>query len=346
MPGPRVRFGLIYTHLDGRESSGAAGGAAGYEAHWHQQLEHMAWAEQVGFESIWLTERHFSSYAPSPLVLAAAIAARTSTVRIATNLMVAPLYHPLRLAEESAMVSVLSGGRFDLGIGQGHRAIDFDAFGVTIRNRPSMLEESVQILRQAWTGESFSFHGVRFQIPEAAVTPVPGSPPRVLIGATSEAGIKRAARIGDGYLTPFNAYIKKYLNALQAVDPSIRRPVFAAQQAVVAEDPQREWARVGPFAMRHVNMNLPRDKQFTNPDDVLAAKSMLLWDASTAVQQVCRLVETYPAIEDVHFTAISGPGERVQDSYPRLEFLARTVIPQIREGMATASRRSADRVVS
>ena len=115
--------------------------------------------------------------------------------------MLAPLYHPIRLAEEAAMVSVLSGGRYDLGIGMGYNDTEYEAFGVNMRNRPSLMEEAVEIARRAWSGQPFAFQGKRFQLPEVAVTPVPADPPRIVIGGLAKPAIKRAALIADGFVS-------------------------------------------------------------------------------------------------------------------------------------------------
>jgi alkanesulfonate monooxygenase SsuD/methylene tetrahydromethanopterin reductase-like flavin-dependent oxidoreductase (luciferase family) len=338
----RVRFGLIYTHLAPPADAIGDGGPGATEAHWAELLEHISWAEQLGFESVWLSERHFSNYPPSPLILAAAIAARTSTMRIGTNLVVAPLHHPLRLAEDAAMVATLSQGRFDLGIGQGHRAIDFEAFGVNIRHRPSLLEETASILRLAWRGEPFSFTGRRYQIEvPVAVRPLATSAPRVLIGATSEPGMARAARIADGFLSAFNGNIRQFTEIAGQLGQGEAMSIFAAQQAIIAADPQREWAAVGQAAMNHVNQNLPPEHRLTDPDQAVARKMVAVWEGAEAVERIVRLIQRHPTIEDVHFLAVAGPGESLDHTRPRLEYLAEVVIPQVRSQLASSAAATA-----
>ncbi|MCZ4519464.1 LLM class flavin-dependent oxidoreductase [Rhodococcus ruber] len=324
-----VRFGLIYTHL--YDDTHEASPQNSYERSWSGLLEHVVWAESVGFESVWLAERHSSTYPPSPLIVASALAARTRSVRIGTNLMVAPLHHPLRLAEDAASVSVLSDGRFDLGLGQGHKKSDFESFGVEMRFRPSLLEETVTILRRAWSGHAFGFEGKRYRIPEGTVVqPVPAAPPRILVGATSEAGMARAARISDGFLSAFNGHIRQFVDLASQAGAGADLPIFAAQQAIIADDPEREWSRVGPHAMDHANRNLPGDQQMTKSEEVLNKKMIALWDADKAVESIVRLIQRHPTIEDVHFLARGGPGESWSDTYERLEFLSSSVLPRVR----------------
>src|SRR3546814_629838 len=121
-----------------------------FETFYREVLDQIVQAEQAGLESVWLTEHHFceDGYTPSPLVLLAAIAERTSTMHLGTNLIVSPLHDPIRLAEDAATLSLLSGGRFDLGIGLGYWQREFEAFGRNLKNRPSLLEEGIEVIRR------------------------------------------------------------------------------------------------------------------------------------------------------------------------------------------------------
>ena len=150
-----------------------------------------------GIDSVWLTEHHFcdDGYTPSPLVIGGAIAARTSRMRIGTNLMLLPLHDPIRLAEDAATLSLLTGGRFDLGVGMGYR--QRRVRGVRPRassNRPSLLEEGVEIIRRAWSGGRWSFYGQALLLPGDVPVDAgrPSSPPQLLIGAMAEPAIERA----------------------------------------------------------------------------------------------------------------------------------------------------------
>ena len=112
-------------------------------------------AESLGFDSIWLTEHHFTDdgYLPALMPAAAAIAARTTRVTIGTYVLLAPFYHPLKLAEDAAFVDVLSHGRLRLGIGLGYRAEEFEGFGVPRKERLGRTLETIEIMKRAWTGE-------------------------------------------------------------------------------------------------------------------------------------------------------------------------------------------------
>src|SRR5688572_21771745 len=143
----QVTFGLAYDFRNPEQWKKP------YESLYRETLDQIAWAENLGFRSVWLTEHHFcdDGYTPSPLVVAAGIGARTQHMRIGTNLIVLPLHDPMRIAEDAATVSILTGGRFLLGVGQGYHEAEFEGFGRKLRNRPSLLEEGIEIIRRAWT---------------------------------------------------------------------------------------------------------------------------------------------------------------------------------------------------
>src|SRR5919205_266036 len=125
------------------------------------EMEQMVRSEALGFDSVWLTEHHYSDYGLSaaPSVLAATLAAHTERLTIGTAVYVLPFHHPLRLAEETATLDILSGGRLVVGIGRGNRAREFVGHGVPQDESRTRLEEGVELLVAAWTEPSITFHG-------------------------------------------------------------------------------------------------------------------------------------------------------------------------------------------
>jgi alkanesulfonate monooxygenase SsuD/methylene tetrahydromethanopterin reductase-like flavin-dependent oxidoreductase (luciferase family) len=154
-------------------------------------------AEELGYDSVWVAEHHFweDGWTPSPLPLCAAIAARTTRIKIATGLALAPLYHPLRLAEDVATIDLISSGRLILGLGIGWQRQEFAAFGVPYNERPKRLLEAIRVMKQAWSGEPVEGYA------DVRVTPRPTHPdgPPIWIGAQREPAIRRAGRVADGF---------------------------------------------------------------------------------------------------------------------------------------------------
>lgn len=203
--------------------------------------------EAAGFDSIWLTEHHFTDdgYLPAMMPAAAAIAARTRRVTIGTYVLLAPFQHPLKLAEDTAVVDVISGGRLRLGIGLGYRAEEFDGFGIPRAERMGRTLESIEILRQAWSGERFDFHGKYFHFHNARVLPTPVSKPHpeLLWGAGAPKAIQRAAKLDMSFAcVGGRKEIGIYLDALRGAgkDPA-RYSIVNSRVIYVADNEDEAW---------------------------------------------------------------------------------------------------------
>jgi alkanesulfonate monooxygenase SsuD/methylene tetrahydromethanopterin reductase-like flavin-dependent oxidoreductase (luciferase family) len=260
-------------------------------------------------------------------------------MKIGTNLLLLPLHDPVRIAEDSATLALLTGGRFRLGVALGYREIEYRAFHRQLRQRPSLLEEGVEVVRRAWSGEPVGFSGVRFQVPDVRVTPVPPAPPPLLIGGLVEPAIERVARIGDGFLSTRNEHHQTYVDACARTGrPPGSAAIYAGQWVVIDEDPERTWARIGECAVYQLNQYIdwgafgPPDQvpRFADPDAVLGSGAYAVWDVATAIERLVDLIRGRPEIRDVHFWA-QLPGEPVESGSRRLEIIARRVLPEVRE---------------
>jgi alkanesulfonate monooxygenase SsuD/methylene tetrahydromethanopterin reductase-like flavin-dependent oxidoreductase (luciferase family) len=224
-----------------------------------EHLEFIAYTESLGFGGIWLAEHHGidDGYLPSPLVVGAAVAARTTTMRISTGVALAPHYHPVRLAEDVAVLDALSNGRVELALGIGYLASEASAYGFDRRDRARISDEVLQIVRPLLRGETVTFGGEIFSITDARVTPEPVQEPGipVFVGAAKEPGRRRAARFGDGYIGRVDNY-PHYLAEVRACGRDERDARFVAMDEmwlVVSEDPPRTFAEVAPHAYYQIN---------------------------------------------------------------------------------------------
>ena len=176
-------------------------------------------ADELGFDVVWLAEHHFSQYGicPSLAPLAGAIAATTRRVRIGTAVVIAPFEHPLRIAEEWAEIDILSGGRLEFGLGRGYQPSEFRGLGVSMEATRERFDESLEIVRLAWTTERLTFAGKHYRVDDVRVLPKPVQKPHppLWTAAVSPDTYRLAARRGLKILTspsftPFDVLRKNY----------------------------------------------------------------------------------------------------------------------------------------
>lgn len=213
-------------------------------------LEQCAWADRLGLDIVVLSEHHGvdDGFLSAPVTLAAAIAACTTKIQINIAAILVPLHDPVRLAEQIAAVSLLSGGRLGFVAGLGYRQEEFDMAGVDRRRRGALLEEYVGVMRKAWSGEPFEWRGRRLR-----VTPKPPSEPMLLVGGSTEIAAKRAAKLRAGFFPAIGDphLAEVYTDECRRLDfhggfvslPS--GPGFVH----VSDDPERDWQRIGPHAL-------------------------------------------------------------------------------------------------
>lgn len=210
-------------------------------------LDMCAHADALGCHSIWLSEHHLfdDGYLSQPFTMAAAVAARTRRARIGTAIVIAPLHHPVALAEQAAIVDIISGGRLDVGIGAGYRIPEFDLFGADIRRRYTTNDERARELRRLWDG---------------VVTPGPvQSRVPIWMGYQGPKGARRAGRLGEGLLSADAALWPAYRDGLLegGHDPTTGR-MAGNFESWVSDDPERDW----PIVRRHVAAQLDSYRRY------------------------------------------------------------------------------------
>lgn len=222
-------------------------------------LDICAWADEAGFDVVNFGEHHGadSGYNPSPLIACAAVAGRTRRIRMRPNVLLAPLYDAVKLAEDCAVLGLLAPGRFSLAIGGGYRPSEFAMFGKSLEERWAAIGELVAFLRGAWTGEPVAYRGRTLR-----VRPVPDPVPPILLGGSSAAAARRAARIADGWLPPLDprlwAPYREECLALGKPDPG-PFPAYGPTFLWVAEDDEAAWRMLEP----HVRSQIEEYGAFT-----------------------------------------------------------------------------------
>ena len=174
------------------------------ESVYERAVERFEIMDDTGYDAVWLAEHHFSGFSvcPSVHMMATLAAARTRRLRIGTAVSLAPFYHPLRLAEEVALLDVISGGRVNWGAGRGFSRVEFEAFGVPIEESAGRFREAVDVVLGAWTQQRLIHRGEYFRFDGVEVLPKPQQQPHppVWMAATSESAIDWAAGRGFSIL--------------------------------------------------------------------------------------------------------------------------------------------------
>lgn len=219
---------------------------------YQSQLDLVVRTEQLGFDNCWLTEHHFveDGYNAATLPVAAAIAARTQRIRIGTFVLLMPFHNPVRLAEDVASIDILSNGRFDLGVGQGYRAPEFEAFKIPRKERAPRMTEGIDLVRRLFTERNVTFDGKYTQVANMTLHPRPvqqPSPP-IWIGCRAEVATARAARMGFHLMATIGPDpAPSYRAALKEAgrDPAAFN-VAQLRMVYVAPTADQAWAETAP----------------------------------------------------------------------------------------------------
>ena len=187
-----MKFGLLFSHQV------PPGTGVSAQQPYQDMLACLPRAEELGYESSFQVSHHAQKdgLCPGPLIACAAAATVTKTMRIGTGVLLVPLYAPLKLAEDIAVLDNLSGGRFVFGVAPGYVAAEFEAHGIPREERVGRFEESLDLMTTAWTNETFSFDGKYYQVPETRLTPRPVQSPHppIWYGVSAKSSLRRAAR--------------------------------------------------------------------------------------------------------------------------------------------------------
>jgi len=222
-------------------------------------LEMAQWGERNGCMQLIVSEHHGSSdgYLPSPIVLASALASRTQTIGIQVAALLVPLHDPIDLAEQMAVLDIISGGRVGYVCAIGYRPSEYAMFGRDMKTRGRRMDACMEAIRTAWQGEPFEFEGRRVCV---TPTPVTAGGPMLLMGGGSAAAADRAARFGMGMVTQGGdpELEKAYRDACErhGTPPGlfVSPPPDLPTSAFVADDVDQGWSELGPYLLHDAQM--------------------------------------------------------------------------------------------
>ncbi|MGH7312635.1 MAG: LLM class flavin-dependent oxidoreductase [Candidatus Rokuibacteriota bacterium] len=308
-----------------------------------QTIQECERAEAAGFDSVWLGEHHNNPVLyPTPLIGLAAIASRTRRLRLGTGVLLVPLYHPLAVAEEAAMVDVISGGRLILGVGAGYAPEEFAAFGVSLKERGSRMNEAMPLIHRLLSEEKVTHEGRHYRVTDATVAPRPVQRPRppIWFAGWVEPAIQRAARLGDAWLggpsatlDELAACVRVYRQARTAAgresdadDVALMRYVF------VAESSERARASAGPgfirsFEATYFRWPHPVVKRPAGDLTIerLSEDRIILGDPASCIRQIERFQRELGLMHLV--CRISTPGIPREAAHASLALFTREVMP-------------------
>lgn len=211
--------------------------------HYKQTLDRVVWAEELGADSVWMTEHHFfdDGYLPQPLTLAAAIAAKTDRVRIGTAVLLAPHRHPVHIAEEAAIVDLVSNGRLELGLGAGWAPKEFETFGSDFDKRYAVTDSV--------------FEQVRRLLSDGGATPGPvQNPVPMWLGYQGPRGAERAGKLGAGLLSLNAELISPYRAGLiDGGHGEGTARLGGVMEIIVADDPDKVTRELIPYLAHQVS---------------------------------------------------------------------------------------------
>lgn len=327
------------------------GSSRTFAQEYRETLDLVRLAEALGFDSAWVSEHHGSSdgYLPSLLPMLAAFAAVTERMTLGTGIVLTPFHDPLRLAEDAAVVDQLSNGRLILGLGIGWREEEFRMFGVPMRERLGRTVETVEILRRTWSGRRFSFEGRSYHCDRVKVTPPPARPggPPIYLGGYAERAIRRAGRLGDGFITDADA-IEEVRPSLALFDEGARQVgkdphalgLALLQNVFVSKDADA-WETARPGVAHQLGSYSAWDAGADTPDhDALEPlppdeQTMRKWTPAGAPSDVALalrpLVEAFGDRGELHLVVrLHYPGMGFETASHAVELFAEEVIPALK----------------
>ena len=318
-----------------------------------EMVEQVRLIRRLGYDSIWSGEHHITDgYHYFPLLsMLHRLAAEAEGLEIGTNIILLPLHNPIELAEIGAFLDVVSGGRFILGVGLGYREEEFAMYRVPMKERVSRLEEGVEIIRRLWTEDKVTFKGRHWSFEGLTIRPRPAQTPRpaIVIASQVEAGIQRAARIGDGWTSVPVSRIQTvakevalFAEARAAAGLPPSRHMARIYEVSCARDEEAALQRAAPFLIEkyaaYASWGLPgltMDKSLS-PAEQLRGLATDRFGVGTPAQVADALVAQHRAGMTHLSLRMSWPGMAQDDILAGIDLVGREVLPEVRRRVGIA----------
>ena len=329
---PNLRIGVCYDFRNPADSG------ASDQVLYAEVMEQVQWLDQLGADLVWFTEHHFvdDGYLPSWIPVAGAMAAVTQGVRFGTDICLMPFNHPIRLAEDLAVLDNLSGGRVEVGLGMGYAPHEFRGFGFPVSRRVSLMNEGIEILQRCFTGERFSYHGKRYHFDDVIIKPgyvQEGGPP-MWIASMSEAGAARAAHYNTHFL-PQGLKKRSFDPWVEALTDSGRNPrdyrVGIIRSILVTDDAGTDWNLVRAaerYRMELYNRFFKESGEGMGGRGEPVPQTWIVGDVDHCVAELRSFIESF-GITDIVSMAVP-PGLRAEQMAPSLERLFTQVAPRLK----------------
>ncbi len=330
MPSTVVRFNLV----DPSPSSPRA-----HSARYRAAVEMAAFADDRGLTMIQTEEHHATTngWMPSPLPFAGAVFGATRRIGVTVSALITPLHDPLRLAEDLATLDLLSGGRLMTVAGLGYREAEYAAHGKDFTARGALQDEVLRTLLAAWTGEPFTYQGRTVQ-----VTPRPFTRPHplLLVGGSSHAAARRAARLGLPFFPSARLpELAAYYDARRAeygTEGWVLQPPAHTRLLHIAEDPDRTWAVHGAHLLHEAQTYASWQSAGTRS----AVRSAATDTAALRAEGVYRIVTPEECVQMAHEAGAQGSlilhplcgGMPVDEGWRSLHLFAERVLPRLEAG--------------
>jgi len=312
-----------------------------------EALEETIYGEELGFDSVWLEEHHSirNHYWPSPLMALAGMATRTTRILLGTDIVVLPFYHPVRAAEDTAMLDVISNGRAIFGAAIGYRPPEFELYDISLDDRGARYVEMLKIMRALWTQDQVEYNGRFFKI-KGSIEPKPARSIPIWLGGWGELSLKRAAQLGDAWVPGPTANLEKLLDAQKQYNEFLKAsgkdpdnlPKPLTREVVISETREQAWELAEKFVM--VNYRDEYGGGWKHPLigsqdqtpvalDTLSSNRFIVGNPEDCIQQIKHFVETFGVDHLICRLYFAGmPHDHIMKE---LKLLSQEVFPAFRE---------------